>query len=152
MENQSLLKPLTFQRRYLLSETTVMVWKINWLPDFWSFVSNIYLYCEGQLDFVTTTANLLWQDADSSSTEGDEIWVGGKCFMLCAAHGLSRTSMINKKGIYSTKSVDLLFQRGGRLPVACCQLDARNQICPVHTWILGHYYAFGRSVSLYYRV
>lgn len=96
------------------------------VPDFWSFVSNIYLYCKGQLDCVTTTANLLRQDADSSSTEGDEIWVGGKCFMLHAVHGLSRTSMINKKGIYSTKSVDLLFRRGGVLPVACCQLDARN--------------------------
>lgn len=75
--------------------------------------------------------------------------------MLHAVHGLSRISMINKKGIYSTKSVDLLFRRGGVLPVACCQLDARfvqsMHGFPVITMHLGdqtHYIAgFREAVS-----
>lgn len=66
MENQSGLKALTFHRQYLLSETTEMVWKIN----FWAFFSHIYLYCKGQPDYVTATADSLRQDADSSLKGG----------------------------------------------------------------------------------
>lgn len=39
---------------------------------FWPFISPIYLYSEGQVDCVTTTANLLWQDADSSFKAEEE--------------------------------------------------------------------------------
>lgn len=88
MENQSRLKTLNISYEIFIewNHSNGLKNKRS-VPDFWSFVSHIYLYCEGQLDCVTTTANLLWQDADSSSTEGSEMWLGGKCFMLHAVHG-----------------------------------------------------------------
>lgn len=119
MENQSGLKALTFHRQYLLSETTEMVWKIN----FWAFFSHIYLYCKGQPDYVTATADSLRQDADSSLKGGNFFVAGGR--RVCAPRCLQykfETLKINEKKVKMLPVVS-------RLDLFCTCLDSLSLLC-----------------------
>lgn len=102
MENQSGLKPLTFQRGYLLSETTEMVWKINGL-FLNSGLSFPIFICTARASETMWPLLQICCDKMLIQARGEGIFLleGGVVGAPHAAYEFSRTSKINgrkKKG------------------------------------------------------